>query len=100
MADGGKADGLDARNAILSDLSEQSVGKQRESVAQSQRQKAIEILTDMFRIDKDISAAAEAKEEKGAERDKDVALQAGEPKQPAAAVNLKEMKQVERLGKK
>jgi autotransporter-associated beta strand protein len=100
VADGGKADGLDARNAILSDLSEQSVGKQRESVAQSQRQKAIEILTDMFRIDKDISAAAEAKEEKGAERDKDVALQAGEPKQPAAAVNLKEMKQVERLGKK
>ena len=100
VADGGKADGLDARNAILSDLSEQSVGKHRESVAQSQRQKAIEILTDMFRIDKDISAAAEAKEEKGAERDKDVALQAGEPKQPAAAVNLKEMKQVERLGKK
>ena len=100
MADGGKADGLAARKAILSDFSEQSVGKQRESVAQSQRQKAIEILTDMFRIDKDISAAAEAKEEKGAERDKDVALQAGEPKQPAAAVNLKEMKQVERLGKK
>ena len=100
VADGGKADGLDARNAILSDLSEQSVGKQRESVAQSQRQKAIEILTDMFRIDKDISAAAEAKEEKGAERDKDVALQAGEPKQPAAAGRLKEMKQVERLGKK
>lgn len=100
VADGGKADGLDARNAILSDLSEQSVGKQRESVAQSQRQKAMEIQTDMFRIDKDISAAAEAKEEKGAERDKDVALQAGEPKQPAAAVNLKEMKQVERLGKK
>ena len=27
-------------------------------------------------------------------------MQAGEPKQPAAAVNLKEMKQVERLGKK
>lgn len=100
VADGGKADGLDARNAILSDLSEQSVGKQRESVAQSQRQKAMEIQTDMFRIEKDISAAAEAKEEKGAERDKDVALQAGEPKQPAAAVNLKEMKQVERLGTK
>jgi autotransporter-associated beta strand protein len=100
VADGGKADGLAGRNAILSDLSEQSVGKQRESVAQSQRQKAMEIQTDMFRIEKDISAAAEAKEEKGAERDKDVALQAGEPKQPAAAVNLKEMKQVERLGTK
>jgi autotransporter-associated beta strand protein len=131
VADGGKADGLAGRNAILSDASEQSLGKQRESVAQSQRRKAMEIQTDMFRIDKDISAAAEAneegtqkmeklsvermekknnelpieqererKEEKGAERDKDVALQAGEPKQPAAAVNLKEMKQVERLGTK
>ena len=131
VADGGKADGLAARKAILSDFSEQSVGKQRESVAQSQRQKAMEIKTDMFRIETDISAAAEAKEEgaqkmeklsvermekkndelpieqemkrkeeKGAERDKDVALQAGEPKQPAAAENLKDMKQVERLGKK
>ena len=100
VADGGKADGLAGRNSIFSDLSEQSVGKQRESVAQSQRQKAMEIQTDIFRIEKDISAAAEAKEEKGAERDKDVALQAGEPKQPAAAGRLKEMKQVERLGKK
>jgi len=63
VADGGEADGLAGRNSIFSDLSEQSVGKQRESVAQSQRQKAMEIQTDMFRIEKDISAAAEAKEE-------------------------------------
>ncbi len=38
--------------------------------------------------------------QKGAERDKDVALQAGEPKEPRASGKLKEMEQVESLDKK